>query len=418
VTCARIALLALLTATAACDRRNVPAPLGSPADLERLRRDCGDGALAAESEGRIYLTELATGGTTPVGQGRHPEFSPDGSKLAWLDGEAAMGRMRKGDTTVRRIAGQVDPAGGVHWVSDVEVAVVRGGRWRRVHLDGTQGDIPELDALGLGGRECDVRRTADGVWAYVSGSEWRTSDGTRGRTGGQCSGSFSPDGRRVTGLLPDHRRCALTPVRPGAPPGELRWAFPAPEGKGFDNHRWSSNDPRYIVCQDEEADELAILRADGAWCTRMGAAGRGEMYGDFTVGDGRGAPWPARRSEPPSVAVAAVATGSVARAMGTTGVLVAKSRFPDRREYPDALVVYRYRLQAPAGTLAAGDHVLVAHRGVRKGVVSETIRDRVVRSEFPLRIEPLEAHPEVKSLMRVDHTDDLESPLFLDVEAP
>ena len=48
--------------------------------------------------------ELSTGQTVLVGSGVTPEFSPDSSKLAWIEGTTAKGRMRKGDTTVHTIA--------------------------------------------------------------------------------------------------------------------------------------------------------------------------------------------------------------------------------------------------------------------------------------------------------------------------
>jgi len=95
-----------------------------PTDLDWLRKLCGDGALAHEYEGQIYLTELSTGKTELVGKGNRPEFSPDSSKLAWIDGSTAKGRMRKGDTTVHTIVTGVDRDGGVHWLSNTEVVLV------------------------------------------------------------------------------------------------------------------------------------------------------------------------------------------------------------------------------------------------------------------------------------------------------
>ena len=264
----------------------------SPTDLDWLRKECGDGALLCQSKGTIYLTELSTGKTVTAGTGTCPEFSPDGSKLAWVDGDVARGRMRRGDDTVRVIAEGVDRAGGVHWCGGRHVLVVRGGRWRKVSLSGDEVDAPGLTALGTGGSECDVKLCADGVWSYVSGRDWRTSDGRRGRTGGTCSSSLSPDGRSVTGLHSGHKRCDLTSIRTGGTSGRLRWVYASKGSKGFDNHRWSSNDGRFVVCQDEKHGYLVVMKIGGTYCTRMGPRGGGEMYGDFTVGDGTGEPWP------------------------------------------------------------------------------------------------------------------------------
>lgn len=46
--------------------------LGSPTDLEWLRAEVGDGALVHHSDGRIYLTELATAESVLVGNGNQP----------------------------------------------------------------------------------------------------------------------------------------------------------------------------------------------------------------------------------------------------------------------------------------------------------------------------------------------------------
>jgi hypothetical protein len=75
-----------------------------PKDLDWLKGLCGDGALAHEHNGKIYLTELSTGKTEIIGKGAQPEFSPDTSKLAWLHGYEAKGCMRKGDRIIYTIA--------------------------------------------------------------------------------------------------------------------------------------------------------------------------------------------------------------------------------------------------------------------------------------------------------------------------
>ena len=85
---------------------------GSPTDLDWLRAEVGDGALIHHSDGRIYLTELATAESVVVGNGNQPEFSPDGTKFAWIDGTAAKGRLRRGDSSIHVIAENVDGSRG------------------------------------------------------------------------------------------------------------------------------------------------------------------------------------------------------------------------------------------------------------------------------------------------------------------
>ena len=284
----------LFAALALADGRNE----GSPTDLDWLRGEVGDGALVHHADGRIYLTELLTGETVHVGNGDQPEFSPDGAKFAWIDGATAKGRLRKGDATIHVIVERVAREGGVHWLSNNEVAVVlrRDGakQWFRVSLAGSQAEIPELSALGTGGYECDVRQAEDGVWSYVADEVWRTSDGRRGRVAGTCSVSLSPDGRSVTSLHDDHKTAAIQAIRPGGVERTLHWRYDG----GFDNHRWASGSD-YIVAVDEVDQESkdvtypVVMSADGQRSTRLGNKGfaRHGVYGDFVVGDGVGNGW-------------------------------------------------------------------------------------------------------------------------------
>ena len=114
----------------------------SPTDLDWLRSQCGDGALLYFSKGSIYLTELSDGKAVKVAgkvpNGHSFEFSPDSSKLAWIEGATAKGRMRRGDTTVHTILTDVSKSGGIHWISNTEVVLVKAGKWYRIKIDGTR----------------------------------------------------------------------------------------------------------------------------------------------------------------------------------------------------------------------------------------------------------------------------------------
>lgn len=285
------------------------ATAASPGDnLAWLRGLVSDGALLSYSFGdtKLHLTELADGGSelvaSNVPNGWAFEFSPDSSKLAWIEGTTVKGRMRKGDKTVRVIATGVDVNGGVHWVSNSEVVYVKAAEWRRATIDGkSEVKVPELTALGSGDQETDVKLTSKGVWCYVartsSGTNviWKTSDGRTGDVGGTCSSSFSPEvngGISSTGLAHDHKEAYLEAIVPGAPTGTISWNYDYVGDKGFDNHRWSSNHKDFVVVQDEKNDYLTVLQISSDKGTWMGPSGSAEMYGDFTVGDGTGESWP------------------------------------------------------------------------------------------------------------------------------
>jgi hypothetical protein len=281
----------------------------SPEDLNWLRKECGDGALIHHADGRIYLTELSTGETVLVGNGNQPEFSPDGTKFAWIDGRTAKGRLRKGDKTVHVIAGNVEKSGGIHWLSNTELVLVirkkpSPKKWFRVSLAGDMKKIPELTALGTGGYECDVKLAKDGVWSYVAKNTWKTSDGNSGRVLGSCSVCLSPDGRSVTSLHDDHKKCSIQAIRPGGIDRTLMWDYKG----GFDNHQWASNDSRFIIVVDEcdqdskDVTYPVVMKADGSRSTRLGNKGYAAhgVYGDFVVGDGVGKGWLADSSTRPS----------------------------------------------------------------------------------------------------------------------
>ncbi len=281
---------------------------GSQRDLAWLRSQCPNGAALVYQYGGsdyktssdIYLVEVSTGNSFKVGKGSQPEFSPDASKLVWVDGTTAKGRMRnQGDTSTHVIATGVASNAGVHWMDDDAVVVVKGSAWYRVTLSGTETAVPQLTSLGLGGTEIDVKYRGSNQWSYVTGTTWKTSEGASGSTGGHCSPSLSPDGRSVTGLQDGHDACNLTQIISGGVSGTLSRTLSDCSSKGFDNHRWSSN-AGFVVAQYECDNRIGVWKVGTSDVVLMGDC-TGESYGDFTVGSGAGAAWPGSTTPPSMV---------------------------------------------------------------------------------------------------------------------
>lgn len=82
-------------------------------------------------------------------------------------------------------------------------------------------------------------------------------------------------------------------------PTDLEWLRAEVGDGGFDNHRWASHHPDYMVVTDEVDEESkgvtypVVMRADGSRGARLGNKGlaRNKVYGDFAVGDGVGQGW-------------------------------------------------------------------------------------------------------------------------------
>ncbi|MBD3391188.1 MAG: hypothetical protein GF410_04135 [Chitinivibrionales bacterium] len=274
---------------------------GQERDRSWLQGKCtgGEGAVVWEygradgnNESMIKMFEVSTGETEDIEAGYMPEFSPDASKLAWVKGSTVRGRLRAGDAAIHTIASGVTKNGGVHWISNTEVVVVKGGAWVTVHIGtGEETEVPDLTALGLGGTEIDVKLCDDGIWSRVSGTEWQTSDGQSGSTGGHCSSSLSPDGRSTTGLHQNHDECELRGIRSGGHSSMLQRTLADCSSKGFDNHRWSSNDPRFVAAQ-YECDSMFGVWERGTSDVFLAGDCTGESYGDFTNGPANDEPWP------------------------------------------------------------------------------------------------------------------------------
>ncbi len=270
-----------------------------PTDLSWLREVAPGGALVYSADKVVRVVEL-DGKITKLGEGFMPEFSPDGSKVAWVRGGGFWVSDRTG-LAPRMLHDRVYKITGAHWLDNESIAaVVEGGggrRWYRFWLDGRRTPMPELDQLGIGvdklGRETDIRQADDGVWTYVAYQSWKTSDGAGGPIGGGCACSISPDGRSITALQGGHKSLFLRPVRPGGiEEHELHWLY---DGT-FDNHRWSSNDERFLVAVEETKKRMVLIEWRTGRAVAFGKRGHKDnrkMYGDFTKADGKsGKPFP------------------------------------------------------------------------------------------------------------------------------
>lgn len=258
-----------------------------------------------QSASDIYLYEVSSGSRTKIGRGCQPEFSPDAQLVAWLDGTTAKGCPRSNTSDVHVIATGVATAAGVHWVSNEEVVVVQSNHWYRIHVgSGAKTAETTLDRLGTGGSEIDVKYRGSDNWSYVTGTTWKYVNGASGSiqtgsTGGHCSCSLSPDGKSATGLHDGHDECSLTQMMSGGTSGALRRTLSDCSSKGFDNHRWSSNDPRFVVAQ-YECENLVGVWEVGTNDVYLFGNCTGETYGDFTLGSATD-PWPGGGTVDPSL---------------------------------------------------------------------------------------------------------------------
>lgn len=280
---------------------------GSVKDVSWLKNKCNGGGAVAwhkQSQSDIKLFDVATGKTMTIGNGGRHEFSPDGSKIAWMDGGTAKGCMwKQSPNDVHNIISGCDYNSGVHWLSNTEVVVNKGGKWYKVHISGSpQSEVSALSKLGKVEFEGDVKLCGDGVWSWVSGDRWKTSDGKSGSSPGHCSRSLSPDGRSVTGLEHDHNACTLKRIRSGGVDTRIYRTVGNCGSKGFDNQRWASSDKNFIVAQWECENKVGVWEVGSSDACIVGSSG-GETYGDMTTGDGSGDPWPGTGAVDPKAVI-------------------------------------------------------------------------------------------------------------------
>jgi hypothetical protein len=270
-----------------------------PTDLKWLKEMAPGGAMVYTADKVVRVVEL-DGKITKLGDGFMPEFSPDGSKVAWVRGGGFWVSDRAGKAP-RMLHDKVYKVTGAHWLDNESIAaVMENGKkrnWYRFELNGLRTPMPELDQLGIGldklGRETDVRQAKDGIWTYVAYQSWKTSDGKGGPIGGGCACSISPDGKSITALQGGHKSLVVHPVRRGGvKEHELFWLYDG----SFDNHRWSSNDERFLVGVEETKKRMVVIEWKTGRAVAFGKTGHKDnrkMYGDFTKADGKaGKPFP------------------------------------------------------------------------------------------------------------------------------
>ena len=279
---------------------------GSSKGRDWLKGKCGgDGALAFAYNNKVYLVELSNGNKQEVGNGGYAEFSLDASILAWQDegAKAIKGRLRKGDTQVRTLIEGVEDDCGVHWISDKEFVCYKDGKFLIVDaFSGNTREDADLNSIDMkSDNEGDVKLCDDGVWVVLKRNMIKMSNGEESTRPGRCSGSLSPDGRSATGLHHGHAECELKAIRDGGYSGTLhRVLSGCNDGKGFDNHRWSSNSKDFIVAQHECSNKVGVWDVGTSDVCILASCG-GETYGDFTVGSPKVTEWkatPADESKP------------------------------------------------------------------------------------------------------------------------
>ncbi len=260
-------------------------------DLAWVREMAPGGALVYSADKVVRVVELSDGSITELGSGLMPEFSPDGSKVAWVRASGLMVANRDG-TQVRSLYGSLMKHGGAHWIDNESLVAVRddGGKyqWNRFWIDGRREPIAELNEFGINpdrARETDVRHSPDDdVWTHVAYQSWKTSDGGSGKIDGGCAPSISPDGRSITALQGSHTELKIRPVREGGITHDLVWRY---RGK-FDNHRWSSNDARFLVAVEETSKTMVLIEWRSGRAVAFGEPDHEDntrMYGDFTQSD-------------------------------------------------------------------------------------------------------------------------------------
>jgi hypothetical protein len=248
---------------------NSPAPEGSlPA--YSLPPELRDARLAFQRKGQIVVSSpLSKGKETEVTTGTWPRWSPDGTWVAFLDGN--------------RVSRILIESGEVEVLSEVRnprtLAVPKLGN-EVIFTDGNLVKSVNVDTGGVrileeGRALLEIDVVGDvilGTQKVLGGFRVNSSSGKEEKNYGKgCSASFSPDGTRVTRNEGDHTRLAVL----DAESGEQVLMLPAPPGRKTDNQFWS-NHPDWVVSMDEDSGHIYAHRISDLSVFRISKSGNGD----------------------------------------------------------------------------------------------------------------------------------------------
>jgi hypothetical protein len=258
--------------------------LESASDLPPGLKGRLHGKVVFERPDGIYIQEL---GTTQakmlLNGGRYPRWSPDGTRVASIQGNMLV-VTRISDKSNQRLI-RINKPRALAWYPDGSALLYSDGRaLKKVNLDtgssavlASSGPYFELDIGASGDLILATTKGKVGIGWQVRGidlrenNEWKVAPG--------CSASLSPDGRYATNLLSSHQILQFHDVELREFVGQIS----APGGLKFDNHFWS-NHPDWIASESEgkSRDIYAHnIHSDIAYrITSTGDAGRPDIYID------------------------------------------------------------------------------------------------------------------------------------------
>ncbi len=373
-----------------------------------------------------------------LGNYRKPLFSPDGSKVAFSQGDGSMIRLLDWEQgTVEELG----PGTAVEFWTDPGSD--------RVYLYYAMGEETyrgDFESLGrfpinapeereivydapVSGNNFDV--SADGSYA-VSLFPWPQAgildldSGEVEPFGKGCWTALAPNDSGKAWVFDGSHKWINLRV-PGEPVRTVRLnEIPGAEGESVYYPRWS-NHPRIIVLSapfqrpDSSASDVYLGRFGPdfgkieAWA-RISGGELGDFYPDVWIGKklSSRAPENGVARKPGSMA----ATGSDFSPFQVTGTLLARTRTPnpdDLAPYRRALAAYLYRVESSSvPSVRPGDEIVVAHWVIEDGRVLRGFR-REVSKTYELRLVPYEGNPDYEGERLVMDVQAGDRQLFVDV---